>query len=84
MNPIATPVANCSWRELYLAALFEVDRHEMHNRIDEAERAIINRTRQLFASTCDAGERHSLNAALEALRALRGCVEPKLHPGSAA
>jgi hypothetical protein len=39
-----------NWHDSYRAALFETDRHELPNRIAQAERAIITRGRELFQS----------------------------------
>jgi hypothetical protein len=65
---------NPAWRDLYLAALFEINKSEITSRIEAAERAIIMRSRELFASNTDAGERNSLESALVGLHALRSCV----------
>jgi hypothetical protein len=66
-----------TWRELYKAALFETDRNQIPNRIDEAERAIISRARELFGSTTDTIEEdQALDDALYALRALQHCLGP--------
>src|ERR1700752_111475 len=64
-----------SWRELYKAALFETDRNQIPNRINEAEKAIIKRARELFGSTTDTIEEdQALDDALYALRALQHCL----------
>ena len=61
-----------AWRELYLAALFEVDPAKMSARIIDAEKAIILRARELFQMSGDNIEEESaLDDALYALRALR-------------
>jgi hypothetical protein len=66
-----------TWRELYKAALFETDRNKIPNRIDEAQKAIIARARELFGSTTDTIEEdQALDDALYALRALQHCVGP--------
>lgn len=66
-----------AWRELYKAALFETDRNKIPNRIDEAQKAIIARARELFGSTTDTIEEdQALDDALYALRALQHCVGP--------
>jgi hypothetical protein len=77
MNQGAT--ASCSplpsWRELYKAALFETNRDKLPERIANAEKAIIARARELFASTADTIEEdQALDDALYAMRALQSCV----------
>ena len=67
--------ATSAWRELYKAALFETDRYKIPGRIEEAEKAIIERARQLFGSYTDTIEEdQALDDALYALRALQHCV----------
>ena len=64
-----------SWRTLYQAALFEKDRQMVSTRIDEAEKAILRRVRELFAVETDHIEEDQiLEDALYALRALRNCA----------
>ena len=63
------------WHLLYQAALFETDRHKVPQRISEAERAILNRVKELFVMTDDHIEEDLvLEDALYGLRALRNCV----------
>lgn len=63
------------WHLLYQAALFETDRQKVPQRISEAERAILNRVKELFAVTDDHIEEDLvLEDALYGLRALRNCV----------
>ena len=63
------------WRELYKAALFETDRQMVASRIQDAERAIIERARELFGSHQDTIEEdQALDDALYALRALQNCI----------
>jgi hypothetical protein len=60
---------------LYHAALFEKDRQMIPLRIAEAEKAILNRVRELFVVNTDHIEEDQvLDDALYALRALRNCV----------
>lgn len=67
--------AAMDWRHLYQAALFETDRRQVPQRIDEAERAILARVKELFAVTSDHIEEDvMLDDALYGLRALRSCV----------
>ena len=64
-----------SWHSLYQAAVFETDRDLIPARIAEAERAIMNRGRELFGVDSDHIEEDQiLDDALYALRALRNCV----------
>jgi hypothetical protein len=69
-------VPGLAWHVLYHAALFESDRSKVPQRIDEAERAILSRMRELFVCTSDHIEEDVvLDDALYALRALRSCVQ---------
>ena len=64
-----------SWRALYQAALFETDRNLLPTRIDDAEKAILGRVRELFAVETDHIEEDQiLEDALYALGALRNCA----------
>jgi predicted aspartyl protease len=66
------------WHALYQAALFETDRRMIPARIAEAEKAILNRVRELFVVNTDHIEEDQvLDDALYALRALRNCVAPE-------
>jgi hypothetical protein len=71
------PQAYLTWKERYMAALFELDKNRLDQRINEAETAIVQRTRELFQAggdpmrTSQLRERHALETALDALRALR-------------
>jgi len=65
-----------SWKELYIAALFETDNSRLPVRIAQAEKAIIARARELFAAGSDTIEEdQALDDALYALRALQSCME---------
>jgi len=64
-----------SWRKLYKAALFETNRNKLPERIADAEKAIVARSRELFASTTDTIEEdQALDDALYAMHALQSCV----------
>jgi hypothetical protein len=66
------------WRNLYVAALMEVDREKVQSRIAEAEQAIISRARQLFLMEGDhIQEQDAMDDALYALQALRSCLETR-------
>lgn len=79
----ATAVATPSnWHFLYQAALFETDKELLPHRIREAEKAILDRMKQLFNAGGDHIEEDVvLDDALYAMRALRTCVD---HRGMAA
>ena len=62
------------WRDLYLAALFETDKNRLPVRINHAERALVQRERELFAATTGGPEKTAVNNALHALHALRMCM----------
>jgi hypothetical protein len=61
---------------LYQAALFETDRELIPARIAKAEKAILDRVKELFGVDSDHIEEEDqiLDDALYALRALRNCV----------
>jgi hypothetical protein len=84
-NRTSTPqFSTSSWRELYKAALFETDRNKIPSRIGEAEKAIIERARELFGSATDTIEEdQALDDALYALRALQHCVASEDTPAAA-
>jgi len=60
---------NLSWRELYKAALLEVDPEHLRRRIDAAEKAIHERSEQLRQAGSPANEEQG--AMADAVRALR-------------
>ena len=65
-----------TWRELYTAALFETEKARIPSRIADAEKAIVARARELFASGGDTIEEdQALDDALYALRALQSCLD---------
>lgn len=67
--------SSSSWHSLYQAALFETDRELILARIDEAEKAILDRVKELSRVDADHIEEDQiLDDALYALRALRNCV----------
>jgi len=71
-SPSSPSDSNTNWRDLYRAALLELDPSKLAQRVAEAEAVIIPRARELFLegdSNC--GESEELNDALHALRALR-------------
>jgi hypothetical protein len=71
---------DCSqqWHALYHAARFETDRQKIPLRIADAEKAILNRVKELFVVNTDHIEEDQiLDDVLYALRALRNCVAPE-------
>ena len=70
-----TALDSRNWRELYRTALFELDEQILPSRIAEAERALLLRERELFATPSDFEEQQAVNDALYALKALRNCLE---------
>ena len=65
------------WYEAYMAALLEVNRGQMKERIRTAEQLILSRERELLAARADLPEQRILNNALHALRALHACLKSK-------
>jgi predicted phage gp36 major capsid-like protein len=60
-----------SWRELYRAALLEVEHEELRRRIDEAEKAVYQRSEELKRSgNCSGEERQAMTDAIRALHLL--------------
>lgn len=67
-----------SWHELYKAALFEADPSKMPSRIEEARKALVLRSRELFAASPSYdGETEAIETALYALQALENCLQLK-------
>jgi hypothetical protein len=59
------------WRALYKAALSEIGKSELPERIAEAEKAVVLRARELFQAADDNDEeKEALEDAMYALRAL--------------
>ena len=59
------------WRELYKAALSEVDQSKLPQRIADAEKAVVLRARELFQAAGDNGEEtEALDDVMYALHAL--------------
>jgi hypothetical protein len=60
-----------SWRELYKAALLEVQHEELRRRIDAAEKAIYQRSEELKQNGSHSGEeQREMGDAIRALRFL--------------
>ena len=49
-----------NWRGLYKAALFETEESKLRLRIEEARRALVFRSRELFATSPSLGELHEI------------------------
>jgi len=86
MQGDSTPTSERTWRDLYLAALFEADSARLPERIAEAEQALGLRDRELWYSGGDhAREKQALTGAMRALEALRNihqCHRPVSPPRS--
>jgi hypothetical protein len=83
-NPSSASISVQHWRELYKAALFETDRQKLPSRIAEAEKALIQRARELFLMSGDNNEEvQAIDDALYALP-LRNCLELKTGEPTAA
>ncbi len=60
-----------AWRDLYRAALFEVDKTKLPDRISQAEEALVVRARELFHIAGDnIEEEQALDDTMYALHAL--------------
>jgi hypothetical protein len=61
-----------AWKDLYKAALFEVDKTRLSDRIVQAEEALVARARELFYAAGDnIEEEQALDDTMYALHALR-------------
>ncbi len=79
INSTASTLSSRNWKELYTAALFECDNGRLPERIADAERAIIDRARELFSAGHDTIEEdQALDDALYALRALQSCLQLRM------
>ena len=68
----AKALDSAAWRKLYTAALFEVDKTRLPDRIARAEKALALRARELFHEAGDnIEEGEALDDAIYALNALR-------------
>jgi hypothetical protein len=65
-----------SWRELYRTAMSETDREKLPSRIQEAERELAHRSRELFGIPGDnLDERIAIDNARSKLQALSYCIK---------
>lgn len=70
-----SPGALRNWRTLYDAALFETEKNKLPERIEEARKALVLRSRELFTSSPNYdGETEEIETALYALQALENCL----------
>jgi hypothetical protein len=76
-NPLPAESRPNSWKDLYIAALFENDKAKLDERIAIAQRAIRARRQQLFISRNDTQERQGLDTALFLLHALATSITIK-------
>ena len=75
MTVVAHYPSNTNWRDLYVAALLEMNEDKLPDLIAQAESAIVERARELFSAAGDnIQEQENLDDALYALRALKSCV----------
>jgi hypothetical protein len=68
------PYRRQPWYRAYMAALFEADRKQLRERINDAEQLMAARQRELLSQSDDFSEQRALNNALHALRALWSCL----------
>jgi hypothetical protein len=65
-----------NWSGLYKAALFETDTSKLPWRIEEARKALVFRSRELFkTSPNDDGETEAIETVLYGLQALENCLK---------
>lgn len=66
------------WRILYRSAIFESDRNEIPRRITEAERAIVQRARELFQEAeNNIDEVRALDSAMDTLHVFRSALKTR-------
>ena len=64
------------WRTLYKAALVETDVQMLTSRIEEARKALVVRSRELFSGPAnDDSESEAIDDAVYALKALENCLK---------
>jgi hypothetical protein len=75
VNDVPQVLQTKNWKDIYLAAILEVDPERVLFLIQEAERAIIERARESFKpSDAMMEEEKALDEALCALHALKSCL----------
>ena len=65
---------NQPWYDAYMAALFEPNIHQALEKLRSAEKLMLEREREIHDDNSAFAERRALDKALEALRALRLCL----------
>jgi len=64
------------WRTLYKAALAETDVQMLASRIEEARKALVVRSRELFSGSANYDcESEAIDDAMYALKALENCLK---------
>ena len=67
-----------NWHGLHKAALFETDTSRVPLRIEEARKALVFRSRELFTTSPNYdGETEAIETALYAVQALENCLKFK-------
>jgi hypothetical protein len=75
----SAPLSAHPWQTLYKAALLEADKRKIPDKIAYAQRAIVERARELSVKgNGGIEEDQALDDALFALRILRGCLRPDI------
>ena len=77
MRPLPSSPYNSSedWRDLYRAAILELDQSKIPQNIVDAEKAIVERARELFQRDGDnSDEKQALDDAMYFLHALRNTL----------
>jgi hypothetical protein len=69
-NATSSESLDYSWRQLYIAALFENDKRKLAEKIAIAQQVVGTRRKELFLSGGDTRERQVLDNALFSLHAL--------------
>ncbi len=78
MNPVTPKFPeNRNWRELYKAAICELDSTKVPDRIAETKRVLVQRARELFQKTGDnLEEEQAVDAAMCTLHVLHSTLKP--------
>jgi hypothetical protein len=73
--PISTRPESTNWRELYRAAILELDESKISQQFVEAQKAVIERVKELFQEDGESsGEKQALDDAMYFLQALRSTL----------
>src|SRR3974390_2039033 len=68
-------LGHMNWRSLYRIAVFETQNTSIHERVSEAETAVLTRIREIFGAGGLDEEKEELEDALHVLRAFRWALE---------